>query len=654
MKSIRNIGILAHVDAGKTSITENFLFLGGTIRQKGSVDNGSAVTDSLAIEKERGISVRSAANSFDLDGHRVNLIDTPGHTDFYGEVDRVMEVLDGAVLVLSAVEGLQSSVYVLWELLQHYKIPTLIFINKVDRAGSDYEQVLEDIENELDIKHFPLKLPDGEGSHTCTLKDAKKHNAIREKGLEFLAGLDEEFLEKYLDGKSIADEEIEELIIKYTGSADIFPVFCGSAKFEFGLKELLDGVIKFLPIASQNVNGEVSGRIFKIEHDASLGRIAHVRMLSGQLKNRYTVYNQRLKKDEKIAQIRRNLAHKQNDTGEINAGDIGILSGLSEAWPGDIIGNLKLPDDKRSFQIPVLLVKVKAARKEDYQKLADALRELNAEDPLLDFQWFKKEQEFQLKLMGNIQKEILAGILKLRFSLDAKFEAPTVIYKETPIQTATGYVEYTMPKPCWAVMRFKVEPLPSGSGLQYESKVSVDKIARKYQNEVSNAIPKALAQGIKGWEVVDLKVTMIDGEDHEIHSRPGDFILATPMGLLRALKEAGTNLLEPVYDFVLVFPEEYLGSITSDLTKMRGTFDTPEFKGGMIKLSGRVPVATSLDYSIRLNSITSGRGQVRFRFGAYQSCTDEQGKTRTYKGVNPLDESLWILHHRGAYKADER
>lgn len=217
-----------------------------------------------------------------------------------------------------------------------------------------------------------------------------------------------------------------------------------------------------------------------------------------------------------------------------------------------------------------------------------------------------------------------------------------------------GYVEYTMPKPCWAVMKFKIEPLDPGSGLIFESIVRLDDIEKKYQNEIEATLPAALKQGIKGWEVTDLKISLIEGEDHVMHSRPGDFILATPMGIMRALEKSGTTLLEPMYEFNVVFPEEFLGPVSSDITKMRGQFDTPEFTSGMVRLSGVVPVSTSLDYPIRLNSLTSGRGQVRFKFGGYQSCTNKEGQTREYRGVNPLDESLWILHNRGAFKADER
>ncbi|MEA1876016.1 MAG: translation factor GTPase family protein [Bacteroidota bacterium] len=664
-KTLRNIGIVAHVDAGKTTITENFLFLGGTIRQKGSVDNGSAVTDSLPIEKERGISVRSASNSFIWQEHQINIVDTPGHADFFGEVDRVLGVLDGVILVISAVEGLQASVYVLWEALRHLNIPVIAFINKIDRPGSDYHQIISDIEEELGAKAFSLNVPEEEGDDDFKVAGLSCYGELplgpstplrdhaTEKSLEGLAGLDEEFLEEYLEGKEIDEKRLNALIKKYTVSGELLPVFCGSAKLDKGMEELMQGIVDFIPEAGQDVNGDLSARIFKIEHDKALGRVAHIRMFSGILKNRDLVCNSRLKKEEKVAQVRRNHAHKSEDTGEIKAGDIGIVSGFSKARPGDVLGRKQLAKESRNLQIPVLLVKVRPVKMEEIQKLADALTELNTEDPLLDFQWFREDQEFQLKLMGGMQKEILTGILKNRFGVEAEFESPTVIYKETPSKLATGYVEYTMPKPCWAVMKFDVEPLPLGSGLQFVSRVRVDNIQRKYQNEVETTIPKVLKQGIKGWEVTDLEITMTEGEDHEMHSRPGDFVLATAMGVMRALKNAGTNLLEPVYAFVLVFPEEYLGAISSDLTQMRGNFETPDFSGGMVRLKGKVPVATSLDYPIRISSLTSGRAQIRFTFGGYQPCTNAQGRTRAYKGVNPLDESLWILHNRGAYKANE-
>ncbi|MEZ5199359.1 MAG: hypothetical protein R2764_24145 [Bacteroidales bacterium] len=225
---------------------------------------------------------------------------------------------------------------------------------------------------------------------------------------------------------------------------------------------------------------------------------------------------------------------------------------------------------------------------------------------------------------------------------------------ETPAGIMMGYVEYTMPKPCWAVMWFRIEPGERGSGIQYDSEVSVNDIHRKYQNEIKETIPKALSQGLKGWAVTDIKITLIKGEDHEIHSRPGDFILATPIGIMDALNAADTRLLEPVYEFEIKSAEEHLGTIVSDLTKMRATFDSPEFDNELFSLKGKFPVSTSLKYHIRLSSLTGGKGRINTKFGGYQECSDDHGKTREYKGVNPLNTSQWILHKRGAFKADER
>jgi len=654
LMSIRNVGILAHVDAGKTTLTENFLYLGGVIRKMGSVDEGSSVTDSLAVERERGISVRSAANTLTWNDHQVNLIDTPGHTDFFGEVDRVLSVLDAAIIVISAVEGLQSSVYLLFEALKYYELPVLIFINKIDRSGSDYEQIIKELELELHLSPYLINYPENEASSSCNLIMVGENSQHFESNLETLAGLDDEFLSNFLEGDSGLPDKRDELVARYTRTQELVPVFCGSAKMSLGIETLLKGITQFLPMAKENRNDEVSGKIFKIEHDPTLGRVSHVRLFSGQLSNRDLIYNQRLNKDEKAAQIRKYNGKKSEDIGILNAGDIAMVTGLGESFPGDILGQETPPKADQSFQVPVLQVKVNPVKKEQTQPLATALTQLSIEDPFLDFHWFKDEQEMQLKLMGAIQQEILVGILNERFGIETEFEPPQVIYKETPLKKAQGYVEYTMPKPCWAVMTFEIEPLPPGSGIEFTSKVSVDKIARKYQNEVEDTISKALRQGIKGWELCDTKVTLIDGEDHVMHSNPGDFILATPMGVLRAIKNSGTQLLEPVYSFTLSFPEEYLGPVSSELTKLRGSFDPPIFADSDVRLSGSIPVSSSQDFPVRLNSLTSGRARLRLRFGGYQPCTDEQGEVREFRGVSPLDESLWILHNRGAYKADER
>lgn len=658
MTNIYNIGIMAHVDAGKTTITENFLYLGGATRQLGSVDKGSAVTDNLAVEKMRGISVRAACTSFGWKDAQINLIDTPGHIDFSAEVERVLRVLDGAILVVSAVEGVQAHTYTLWNALRDLNIPTIIFINKIDRQGADVEGVISEIKRELDSHLFVMQQIKNEGLPEVEILDIwheqiSNSDEIKEVSLEILAEADENFMEKYLEGEQVDNNDILALVSSYSRKSKIFPVFAGVAKIGLGVEALLDATTMFLSAANNSNQNDVSGLVFKIEHDKTLGRLAHIRIFAGIIKNRDTIYNHTLEIEEKVAQIKKIFTNKLEDIKEITTGDIGIVSGLTNTRVGDVLGNPSNIRKQTTLNIPLLTVQVTPKNEADYAKLAEALTELAGEDPLLDFRWHKEDKELHLKIMGVIQMEILTILLENRFGIEAEFKEPTVIYKETPVSTGDGFVNYTMPKPCWAVMRFRIVPGERGSGIVYKSMVGVNDIHRKYQNEVERTVSKALSQGIRGWAVTDIKIELIAGEDHEIHSRPGDFILATPMGLMDALQNTGTKLLEPMLNFEVSADETLLGKIAGDLTTMRAEFANPRFSDGKFTLTGTVPVATSLDYSIKLSSLTGGKGKVRFSFNGYKDCPEGEGKNREYTGVNPLDTSKWILHARGAYKAGE-
>ncbi|KAA3641211.1 MAG: GTP-binding protein [Bacteroidetes bacterium] len=660
MRPIFNIGILAHVDAGKTTITENLLYLGGATRTLGSVDKGSAITDSLSIEQERGISVKAATVSFPWKDCQINLIDTPGHADFSAEVERVLSVLDGAILVVSAVEGVQAHTFALWEALKDLDIPTLIFVNKIDRAGADFESVLADLQKELPCAPVPVSFPENEGTNEADINAAlqssffTQDSYLRTIALENLAEFDEAIMEKYLEEKELTHSEIEEAIKTNSSPKKIVPVFCGIAKNGIGMEELLNGVINFLPPASVNKQAPLSALVFKIEHHKTDGRLAHIRVFEGVINSKDSIYLPSLEKEVKIGLAQKFFTSKPEITGKIEAGDIGVITGLPDVNAGDILGSGQGVKKQHALHIPVLTTLVKPDLEKDYAALAKALQIINSEDPSLDFKWYKEEKELHLKMMGPMQIEIISALLLERFDILATFEDPTVIYKETPASKAEGFVRYWMPKPCWAIMKFLIEPGPPGSGLVYESQVRTSDIHQKYQNEVERTIPKALEQGIKGWEVTDIKITLIEGEDHEIHSRPGDFVLATPMGIMRGLDEAGTKLLEPILNFEIKAPEESLGNITSDLTKMRATFETPEFEKNRFILKGTVPVATSMNYSIQFNSSTGGKGRLVFHFAGYASCPEGEGKIREFKGVNPLNESQWILHRRGAFKAEER
>jgi len=660
-KRIKNIGILAHVDAGKTTITENFLFIADAIKSLGNVDQGSSVTDSMSLEKERGISIRSAGVSFTWEGVSINLIDTPGHTDFSSEVERALAVMDGVILVISAVEGVQSHTITLWEGIKRSKLPCLFFINKIDRPGADFRNGLYQIRKELMAPVFPLNFPADEGENTAKPvmlferhTANSTHSPIREMALETLADEDEEILDLYLENKEISHELIQKKLILLSYNQQINPLYCGAAKFGRGMEDLLNGTIKMIPDAPAKSSADLGALVYKVEHDRSLGKIAHIRIFSGKIKSRDLILNYSRQVEEKVSQIKKKLTNKMTNMDELGTGDIGIISGMQSIRAGDILGNPDHVPKLTPLQDPVITVNVKANADKQYADLAKALFILNTEDPSLDFKWYKENREMHLHLMGTVQIEILESILGHRFGIKAVFSDPTVIYKETPAGMGEAWVEYTMPKPCWAVLRFRVEAGAENSGINYQSKVSVNNIHRKYQNEIAETIPPALEQGIKGWEVTDINITLLEGEDHEIHSRPGDFILATPMGIMRALEKSGTKLLEPVYKFDIRAPESYLGAITSDLIRMRGTFESPDFENDNVIIKGTLPVATSLKYNIRLSSLTGGKGRFRKQFGGNQACPDDQGKSRSYVGVNPLNTSQWILHKRGAFKAEGR
>ena len=497
LQKIFNVGILAHVDAGKTTITENLLFLGGAIRKKGSVDSGSAITDNLAIEKERGISVRSVTVSFRWKNQTINLIDTPGHADFSAEVERVLRVLDGVVLVISAVEGIQAHTFTLWQACQDLDIPVLVFVNKIDRAGSDYEGVISALKKEFKINPFPIYGTSNEGSpdadiiplwdanHQETSSDNKLY---KDEALELIADYDEEILECYLEDLPIKGERVllaaKQLItqqFKQTadGQKKIIPVFTGAAKNAIGIEALLNGIIDFLPSAQQDTSQEVSALIFKIEHHKTAGRLAHIRLFSGVIHSKSNIYNDSQKKEVKLGLVQKTYTTKQEIIGTLKAGDIGVVTGLQDVNAGDILGSPEGIKQSRLLHTPVITAQVKPIESKDYNDLGKALQIINSEDPALDFKWYKSEKEMHLRMMGPMQIEVLEAMLQTRFGINVEVSDPAIIYKETPLSSAEGYVRYWMPKPCWAIMTFLIEPGPRGSGISYESSIRQSDIHKK-------------------------------------------------------------------------------------------------------------------------------------------------------------------------------
>lgn len=650
-----NVGIFAHVDAGKTTTTEHILFESGRTRTLGSVDEGTALTDSMDIERQRGISVRAAMTSFSWKGVQVNLVDTPGHVDFLSEVERSLRVMDCAVLILSAVEGVQAQSEMIWNALRKLAIPTLVFVNKMDRVGADPETLLSEIHKFLSPDIVPVQLPLGRGQEFTgaieLLEDVPMDVAgakARIRLFEHLAERDETLLESYLNGDAISLVKWRSCAVESAKAAKLFPLVYGAAAKGIGIEALLDAMIHYLPLAGGDAEAPLSGIVFKIERDKSMGRMAYVRLYQGSLRNRDNVHNYTRDIQEKVTQIRKVEGARSEDLGWLAAGDIAAVCGLSHVRIGDILGVPDAIPPEAKLAVPLLTVRAYWKTEADYPHVVQALQELSDEDPLLDVQWLQDERELHVKVMGPIQLEILHSLLENRYGLTVTFGNPSVIYKETPKQIGEGFIAYTMPKPCWAILRFRIEPGPRGSGLVYEANVRTEDLLPQYQKEVERRVPEALQQGLCGWEVTDLKVTLTYGQHHVWHTHPLDFAVATPMGIMDGLANTGTALLEPLLQVRIVVPEENAGRVINDFALMRGTMEPPVLQGDRMLIEGRLPVATSMNYPVELSSYTKGRSTFSSFFAGYELCPVEVSAERQRRGVNPLDQAKYILSVRKA------
>ncbi|MDD6034091.1 MAG: TetM/TetW/TetO/TetS family tetracycline resistance ribosomal protection protein [Oscillospiraceae bacterium] len=637
------MGILAHVDAGKTTVTEQLLYLAGAIRAAGRVDSGTAQTDWLEVERRRGISVRASETALHWGGLQLNLIDTPGHVDFAGEVERCLDVLDGAVLVLSAVEGVQAQTRLLWKALRAMEIPTLLLINKIDRAGADPERVLAQIRKELSPAALPLQRAVHAGEDAASVCPAEE---LADEILAAAAEFDEEAEEAFLEERAPAPGQPEQWLRRGTGEGKLFPVLLGSAKNGVGMKELLEAVARLLPPSRGSSEGPLSGLVYRISHDPVMGKGAHLRLFSGRLQNRDAV-SLSGRGSQKISQIRQILGAKSADLGTLSAGEIGVVYGLTDAAVGDVVGE-KPPRHHEQLAVPLLTVQVFAEKEELQPRLAEALRELTDEDPLLDLEWIREKRELHLKVTGVIQLEVLAELIRDRYQLEVTFSSPSVIYRETPSGRGVGRAVYLAPKPCWAIVELEVEPLPRGSGVRFRSAIGESTLPVRYQNHVAQALPDALKQGLLGWEVTDALFTLTNGQSHQFHTHPLDFFVATPMAVMDALEQAGTTLLEPMVRVTLSAPEGLLGRVVGDILAMRGSFDTPEIGEGVFTLEALLPAATSLDYPVEFRSLTGGKGTYLSEFAGYQPCPVELGAVQERRGIDPRDRERWILHKRGA------
>jgi ribosomal protection tetracycline resistance protein len=608
-----NLGILAHVDAGKTSLTERLLHAAGVIRELGSVDAGSTQTDSMALERRRGITIRSAVVSFVLDGITVNLIDTPGHPDFIAEVERVLSVLDGAVLVVSAVEGVQAQTRVLMRTLRRLRIPTLIFVNKTDRRGADPERVYREIGTRL----------------------APAVRADLSDGLETLAEHDDTVLAAYVDGTPMPG--LRDVLARQ--SADVHPVFFGSAITGDGVKELMTGLTALLPSVSDE-DGPPAGTVFKVERGPAGEKIAYVRMFSGLLRVR-----DRLPAG-KITAIR---VFGDDAADQVGAGRIAKLWGLTGIRVGDAIGTPR-STTRQHFAPPTLETVVTPVRRSDKGALHAALTQLAEQDPLINLR--QDGEEISLSLYGEVQKEVIEATLLDEYGLAVSFRETTTIHIERPVGTGAA-VELIGTCPFLATVGLRVEPGAVGSGVVFRREVELGSMPYAFFVAVEETVHATLAQGLFGWAVTDVVVTMTHSGywarqshshgtfDKSMSSTAGDFRNLTPLVLMAALRQAGTRVYEPVHRFRLELPEDVYGTVLPVLVR-HGAVPLSSTMGNPCTVDGDIPAGHVHALSQRIPTLTRGEGVLENTFDRYRAVTGDFPR-RPRSDHNPLNRKEYLL-----------
>lgn len=614
---IINIGILAHVDAGKTTLTESLLYTSGAIMEPGSVDKGTTRTDSMALERQRKITIQAAVTSFRWKGYKVNLVDTPGHMDFLTEVHRSLSVLDGAILVVSAKDGVQAQTRVLFHALRKMKIPTIIFINKIDQSGVVLEQTYQNIREKLTEDMIVMQ-----EVHLCSeiilsdVADFEKWDAV-------IAGNDD-ILEKYLSGVPLTLWELQKEIKRRVQRGTLFPVYHGSAKDNIGVKELLEVITEVFSLETDDSQSELCGYVFKIEYTEQKKRRCYLRLYSGTLCLRETIL---LSKKEKIKITEMSIPFDGEivPTDTADSGEIVILSDNTLKL-NDVLGDEKLLPRKAwtDSPLPFFRTTIEPIKAEQREVLLDALTEIADTDPLLHFMIDSITHEIILSFLGKVQLEVVCSLLNEKYSVEVAIKEPTVIYLERPRKEAhyTIHIEVP-PNPFWASIGLAVTPLPVGSGTEYESKVSLGYLNQSFQNAVIEGIRYGLEQGVYGWEVTDCRVCFEYGVYYSPVSTPADFRFLAPVVLEQVLKKAGTQVLEPYLSFTLFAPQEYLSRAYHDAVKYDAVIETTSLKNNEAILTGEIPARRIGEYKSDLNFYTNGRSVCLTELKGYQETSGE-------------------------------
>ena len=614
-----NLGILAHVDAGKTSLTERLLYAAGVIGEIGRVDDGSTQTDALALERQRGITIKAAVVSFGIGRTRVNLIDTPGHPDFIAEVERALSVLDGAVLVISAVEGVQAQTHVLMRALRRLRIPTLIFVNKIDRRGADVERVLTQIADRLTPAAVPMGVVTQAGTNDAAFLADSDGSA--EQALEVLAEHDDTMLAAYLgDEPAIDASALRKQLAAQTAEALVCPVFAGSAMTGAGVEDLMTGITDLLPTASDGPSGDTpaSGAVFKVERGPAGEKIAYVRMFAGTLRVR-----DRLPAGKVSA-----ITVHGRPAQAVTAGQIGKLWGLGAIQIGDSIGVLSAIRRPHRFAPPTLETIVVPRSRRHSGALHAALTQLAEQDPLINLH--QRGDDILLSLYGEVQKEVIQATLTDDFGLDVTFRETTVLCVERPAGTGAAVERIkTAGNPFLATVGLRVDPAPPGAGNSFRLEIELGALPLAFVKAIEDTVHATLRQGRLGWQVVDCTVTLTESGywprqshaharfDKSMSSTGADFRGVTPVVLMTALEQAGSHVLEPVQRFHLSVPAAAVGVVVPVLARLGGIPETQVITGSAAAVDGLIPAARVRGLEQQLPALTSGEGVLECVFDHY-------------------------------------
>jgi len=668
----RNIGIMAHIDAGKTTTTERILFYTGVLHRMGEVHDGAATMDWMEQEKERGITITSAATSCFWNNNRINIIDTPGHVDFTVEVERSLRVLDGAVALFCAVGGVEPQSETVWRQADKYGVPRLAFVNKMDRVGADFFNVIAMMKSRLGANAVPVQIPVGEGdlftgfidlitmkarifsegSKGLTWDDMEiphdlQHLAqeCRTKMLEAVSDEDDTLLEKYLEGKEISPSEIKAVLRRACLKVSIIPVLCGSSFKNKGVQALLDAVIDFLPSPIDVLNGEITGHhvnmkdhivrkvsdkekvtslAFKIMTDPYVGRLTFVRVYTGTLANGSYIYNTTSERKERIGRLLRMHANHREDIDEAYSGDIIAVVGLKHTKTGDTLCDEKDPIvlEKMIFPEPVISVAIEPKTKADQEKMGEALSKLADEDPTFRISTNEETGQTIISGMGELHLEIIVDRMKREFRVEANVGKPQVAYKETIRKKITQegkFVRQSGGRGQFGHVWIEVEPNEKGKGYEFENAIVGGSIPKEYINPVSEGIQEAMRNGVlAGYPVEDIKIKLIDGSYHDVDSSEMAFKIAGSIAFKEAARKASPVLLEPIMDVEVVTPEEYMGDVMGDLSSRRGKIEGLMARKDAQVIKAKVPLSEMFGYSTTLRSMTQGRAIYTMQFAFYE------------------------------------